>query len=452
MKHKGIIAIFTLLMIILGISAIAVVLSIRNRNTDQTVSVDTTLPQIQVQTAISYIHNNPDGSTEIKYTYTLKNISGTYNIESLVAQSDLTATFSPHSFSIVNLSSDSLNVNSTYNGTSDQELLNGNDTLGIGQSVQIFLVVNFVPGDDVGPFENNVTASGDITRPDTSTSNTSSGGSSSGDSNTTGTPPGTSTDGGSDTGGDDSGSTTEGGGGTTIGEEPPGEPISRPHHGGGSHSSTGSTPPSNSGGSSSNGSSNTTTGGSTSGGSPNVNGTAQVSFTLSASGGAPIITQPSLPNTSGSLRYQGLGFLYYTREWIDDNVLKLERNKVRINKIGVDAEILEGQNEEVLESGLWRMPQTSNPEEGGNMVIAGHRFLRTYSPQTFYKLDQVQVGDEIEVIWNNKKYIYIVKETKEILSTDLSILDDKKNTLTLFTCISQTDSSKRLVVRAELKE
>lgn len=159
--------------------------------------------------------------------------------------------------------------------------------------------------------------------------------------------------------------------------------------------------------------------------------------------GLYLVLAPIIPRT---------GIIAYAKEWIKDDVLNLKRNKIVISSIGVNAEILEG-DKSVLNKGFWRIPDTSTPDEGGNTVIVGHRYIATYGPNTFINLDKVQLGDKIEIIWDNHTYSYQVKEVKKVPSTDLDIeKPTDESILTLYTCTSLWDNSERLVVVSEMIE
>jgi len=145
------------------------------------------------------------------------------------------------------------------------------------------------------------------------------------------------------------------------------------------------------------------------------------------------------------------GFIAYSKEWIKDEVLHLRRNKLVISSIGVNGEIYEG-DESVLDLGFWRRPYTGTPDTNGNTVIAAHRFLYRYGPNTFFNLDKVRVGDNIKIIWEGITYFYAVTETKIVSSTEIGLEEaTEKQILTLYTCISLWDQSDRLVVIAERK-
>jgi len=130
-------------------------------------------------------------------------------------------------------------------------------------------------------------------------------------------------------------------------------------------------------------------------------------------------------------------------------------NRLVIKKIGVDIPIIEAPNSDqklALNRGAWRMPETSTPDKGSNTVLTGHRFK--YLPPsnlTFYLLDKLTAGDEMEVFWNGKKYIYRVTGSKIVLPTEVSVLAaTAKSILTLITCDPIFSQKNRLIVAGEL--
>lgn len=129
--------------------------------------------------------------------------------------------------------------------------------------------------------------------------------------------------------------------------------------------------------------------------------------------------------------------------------ISVSADRLIIPKIGVNAPIVEAENEDIgLSRGAWRVPDSSTPDKGGNTVISGHRFK--YLPPnnlTFYLLDKMAVGDDFFIYWHGQTYQYQVAETKIVANTDFSILQDSKiPTVTLFTCHPLYSTTNRLVV------
>lgn len=125
-------------------------------------------------------------------------------------------------------------------------------------------------------------------------------------------------------------------------------------------------------------------------------------------------------------------------------------NRLVIPKIGVNVEIVEGQDERALWRGIWHLPQTSTPDKGGNTVLTGHRFQYLAGPRTLYLLDQMQIGDVIIVYWQGKEYDYQVRERRIVNPTAVEILDNTDQPqLTVFTCTPIFSTKQRLVLFAD---
>ena len=126
------------------------------------------------------------------------------------------------------------------------------------------------------------------------------------------------------------------------------------------------------------------------------------------------------------------------------------QNLLLIPKIGVKIPIVEGNDESTLNKGAWRLPETSFPDKGSNTAIAGHRWkYRPPSEKTFYLLDKLEAGDEIEVFYNDYRYFYQVLEAKVTEASDVSFLLSGKEQLVLQTCWPLGTNLKRFVVIAQ---
>lgn len=116
----------------------------------------------------------------------------------------------------------------------------------------------------------------------------------------------------------------------------------------------------------------------------------------------------------------------------------------------LDAPINEGSQHSALSKGLWRLPASSTPDQGGNTVIVGHRFTYTNPEGVFYSLDKVHVGDEIGVFWQGKRYLYTVSQTEVVPPSDIAIQAPTVDSqLTLYTCTPLWLPKNRLVVVAK---
>lgn len=107
-----------------------------------------------------------------------------------------------------------------------------------------------------------------------------------------------------------------------------------------------------------------------------------------------------------------------------------------------------------LQGGVAHYKNTSKPGEGSNIFIFGHSSYYAWDPgkykDIFKNLEDIKVGDEIDV-WNNKKeYKYKVTETKVVEPTDVSVLKPTKTEqVTLMTCYPPNTTEKRLIVIAK---
>lgn len=134
----------------------------------------------------------------------------------------------------------------------------------------------------------------------------------------------------------------------------------------------------------------------------------------------------------------------------DEKIINGE-NRLIIDKIGVNAVINEGESE-TLALGIWHLPRTSTPDKGGNTVLSAHRWkYKPPDPRTFYDLNKLEIGDEIKVIWQGKKYIYKVRDIFEVTPDQVEVLGpSNKSELTLFTCTPLYSTARRLIIKADL--
>jgi LPXTG-site transpeptidase (sortase) family protein len=128
-----------------------------------------------------------------------------------------------------------------------------------------------------------------------------------------------------------------------------------------------------------------------------------------------------------------------------------DTNMLVIPKIGVDSPVVDGLGSEALNKGVWRRPQSSTPDKGGNTVITGHRFLYASGPKTFYHLDKVALGDKFIIFWEGKEYNYEVIDIFTVTPNQVEIEDNTVEPIvTLYTCTPLWSASLRLVIRAKL--
>ena len=104
--------------------------------------------------------NNNDGTYTIVYEFRVRN-TGDVNLSNIQITDDLTETFpSPASFSGFNASSSTLTPNTSFDGDTDQNLLEGTDELLVGEVKTLSLEFVVTPAANLGPYENSAEALG----------------------------------------------------------------------------------------------------------------------------------------------------------------------------------------------------------------------------------------------------------------------------------------------------
>lgn len=173
-----------------------------------------------------------------------------------------------------------------------------------------------------------------------------------------------------------------------------------------------------------------------------------------------IILLPFLPNIVFAMSTNKFeGYAYQSEKTIQvlgekakELPLVPKDNRLVIPRIYVNAVINEGEDTATLLRGVWRMPNTSTPDKGGNTVIGGHRYKYTNGPNTFFQLDKIANDDTVLVYWQGKEYVYKVYEIIEVSPAQVEIVNNTKDPIiTLYTCTPLWTSERRLVVKAALE-
>ncbi len=117
---------------------------------------------------------------------------------------------------------------------------------------------------------------------------------------------------------------------------------------------------------------------------------------------------------------------------------------IRIPKIDVEKAVIEGVSVNALKEGPGHYPTTPLPGQPGNAAIAGHR--TTYGAP-FYRLDELNPGDEIQVTTRQGEFTYKVRDKTIVAPTQNEVLDpSEENLLTLTTCNPRFSAAQRLIV------
>ncbi len=123
--------------------------------------------------------------------------------------------------------------------------------------------------------------------------------------------------------------------------------------------------------------------------------------------------------------------------------------RIVISTIGVDAPVVEGDDWEALKKGAGHHIGSVNPGERGNCIISAHNDI--YG-EIFRRLPEMRVGDEILVHTPSQIYRYVVRQTRIIEPTDVSVmLPTNTPVLTLISCYPYRVDTQRIVVIASLE-
>lgn len=115
--------------------------------------------------------------------------------------------------------------------------------------------------------------------------------------------------------------------------------------------------------------------------------------------------------------------------------------RLEISSINLKAKISEGTDSKTLNKYIGHFENTK--KENGNIGLAAHN--RGYKVNYFKNIKNLNIGDRIFYFFDGKKYIYEVYEKRIILDTDWSVFDNKKNELTLITCVENKEEYRRCV-------
>ncbi len=172
-----------------------------------------------------------------------------------------------------------------------------------------------------------------------------------------------------------------------------------------------------------------------------------------------VLPNPTLPDTrinnSVTLNNNLLENIYF--EYTDkDKILE-------IPSIGLETEIVFPKTKDIndlykyLDSGVIYYPDSALPNQVGEITILGHSappgWPKIKHDTVFSNLDKLKFGQEIYLNLDNKKYTYIVRDTK-IIDKGQEIensLTNNTNVIMLVSCYPPGKDYKRIVVFAEIQ-
>ncbi|MFK7803737.1 MAG: sortase [Anaerolineae bacterium] len=124
--------------------------------------------------------------------------------------------------------------------------------------------------------------------------------------------------------------------------------------------------------------------------------------------------------------------------------------QIAISKIGVNAPIFQGHEEEQLKKGVGHSIGTALVGTPGNMVLSAHNDI--YG-EIFRNLDQLESGDEVIVSSGRESYTYIINNIQVVEPTAVEVMAPTDHaSLTLISCYPYLIDNKRIIVKADLKE
>lgn len=138
---------------------------------------------------------------------------------------------------------------------------------------------------------------------------------------------------------------------------------------------------------------------------------------------------------------------------------QLTENRLYIPKLKLSLPVKSG-DAKVLRDNVWhRFPERGDPENGGNFILAGHRFEIGLTPgetkrrSPFYHIDALYEGDKLYADFNGKRYMYKVDKRFKVKPTQTEIeAPSEEPKMTLYTCTFQGSADGREVIVAQLVE
>lgn len=125
---------------------------------------------------------------------------------------------------------------------------------------------------------------------------------------------------------------------------------------------------------------------------------------------------------------------------------------LHINKIGLQLPILHGVTKNNMKTSVASIINTGEAGMVGNYAIAGHR-NRTYG-RNFNRLDEVELGDKIQIDNGEEQFEYTVTEKLRVKPEEVWVLEangeDKE--ITLVTCDPMINPTHRLIIKGKILE
>lgn len=123
---------------------------------------------------------------------------------------------------------------------------------------------------------------------------------------------------------------------------------------------------------------------------------------------------------------------------------------LKIDKINLKQPVLEGATKENMAISVTSVNPKVKPGDTSNYSISGHRSYKY--ERNFNRLDEIEKGDIIEVIYLGDEFKYKVNKKFLVKPHEVWVLDSKNNKpeITLITCEPMYNPTHRLIVQGEL--
>ncbi|NIK68201.1 MULTISPECIES: class D sortase [unclassified Paenibacillus] len=123
-----------------------------------------------------------------------------------------------------------------------------------------------------------------------------------------------------------------------------------------------------------------------------------------------------------------------------------------IDKINLKLPIITNATQAHLALSVASILHTGKPGQIGNYAIAGHR-SHTYG-KNFNRLDEIEIGDRIQVQTADETFTYIVNSKQYVKPTQVEVLEGngKDSEITLITCHPLYKPTQRIIVKGILAE
>ncbi len=122
--------------------------------------------------------------------------------------------------------------------------------------------------------------------------------------------------------------------------------------------------------------------------------------------------------------------------------------RIQAPAIKLDAPVVQGDGWEQLKKGVGQHVGSSNPGQGGNVVLSAHDDV--YG-ELFRYLDRLQPGDQVILYTQQRQFTYLVDRTVIVKPTQVEVMAaTSDSTVTLISCYPYLVDSDRIVVFAKL--